>query len=106
MAVMIVSASMPFSLARASIVCINGFCMSSFSPSFVSPARSELHLEPPTRNQVQREPMQPTVRRLEQHVAVLHSPQPPFERLLVVDRLLDHQLGQPSREALVIAHAP
>src|SRR5262245_7094912 len=94
---MIVSASMPFSLASASIVCISGFCMFFL----------KLHLEPAARDEAQREPVNPFVRRLEQHgvalrAAAVDAAQAPVERFLIVDRLPDDNLRAPSAEARVI----
>ena len=43
---------------------------------------------------------------LQQHVAGIDSAKPPFERLLVVDRLADDHLGQPSLEPAVAAIDP
>src|SRR5688500_10503264 len=118
---MMVSGSMPFSLASASIVCINGFCMLPITSSFhckrateprrhgaslfgspclrASVARdSKLDFQPAARNESQRQPVHSSVRRLEQHVAALHPAEPPFERLLVVHRLPDDHLGEPAGE--------
>src|SRR5688500_6324923 len=95
-AVMIVSASIPFSLASASIVCINGFCICM---------SLEFHFEPGPRNQPHRQPVHATVGRLEQHVGILDAAQPSFERLLPVHRLAHHELGEPSRDPPVVVGA-
>src|SRR3954468_2282038 len=101
MAVMIVSASMPFSLASASIVCINGFCI----------CLSEFNFQTPAGDQRQRQPMHPSPRSFEQDDvsysgrALFHSAKPPLERLLVVDRLAHDDLREPAGEPPVVVGA-
>src|SRR5687768_6981855 len=95
MAVMIVSGSMPFSLARASIVCISGFCIFS-----------EFHFQPAARNEAQRQAVHPVVGGLEQHRVVLDPTQAPFERLLVVHGLAHNDLCQAARETSIVVDMP
>src|SRR5947207_3251500 len=101
MAVMIVSASIPFSLASASIVCINGFCI----------CLSEFNFQTPAGDQRQRQPMYTSPGSFEQYDvsqdgvswcaisqsgAAFHPAETPLERLLVVHRLAHDQLREPA----------
>src|SRR5258705_278426 len=94
MAVMIVSASIPFSLASASIVCINGFCI--IFPGQKPPP------EPRPGNQLHGQPVHASSGSLEQHGGVLAAAQPSFERLLVVARLAAPDLRGPPGEPPVV----
>src|SRR5258708_1463386 len=61
MAVMIVSASIPFSLASASIVCINGFCIVTLG--------LKLHFQAAARNPSHRQPVHTLPRTRAEHDA-------------------------------------
>src|SRR5258705_297988 len=102
MAVMIVSASIPFSLASASIVCINGFCIVTLG--------LKLHFQAAARNPSQRQPVHTLPRSLEEHDRVsrgspLDAAQTPLERLLVVHRLAHHDLREAAGEPPVVVLA-
>src|SRR5688572_2730293 len=94
MAAMIWSASMPFSLASASIVWSSGFAIAL-----------ELDLEATAGDEPQRQPVQAPVGRFENDRVLFDAAQPAFERFLVVHRLAHHHLGEPAGEPHVIASA-
>src|SRR5262245_19400324 len=106
MAVMIMSGSIPFSLASASIVCINGFCIVVAIKYVSHGSSSKFHVQAAARNQVQWQPMYPPLRSFEQHVRVFDPPQPALERVLVVHSLSNDDLCAPPLEALVIGGIP
>src|SRR5262245_12175157 len=106
---MIVSASMPFSLASASIVCINGFCIVVTSTGQKPDSAYgflELHFEASPCDQSQRQPVSPSIWRFEQHLVLIDAVQAAFKRFLVVHRLAHHDLRQPSGESPVVIHVP
>src|SRR5258705_2864652 len=105
MAVTMVSASMPFSLASASIVCINGFCIVVVPTADAYP--SKLHFQSSARDQAHRQPMHACLRTFEQHNSLvfcvfLHTAQPSLECLLVVDRFAYDDLLEATGKPAVI----
>src|SRR6266850_3167384 len=122
MAVTMVSASMPFSLASASIVCISGFCIivvpttatstghrdteaqrNTFSNLRVSVSlwlvSSKFHFQPAARDQLHRQPVRSPLGTFQQHgglsrAVVVHAAQPAFKRLLVVHRFAQDDLRE------------
>src|SRR5258705_9009159 len=106
MAVTMVSASMPFSLASASIVCINGFCIVVVPTA----ASSKLNFQSAARDQPHRQPVHACLRTFKQHDRLvscvsLHTAQPSLKRLLVVNRFTDDDFGEAAGKPPVILRA-
>src|SRR5262245_58124775 len=113
MAVMMVSGSMPFCFASASIVCCSGLfiCLNAGTkvPAYVRRAgletRLELNVELAARDQRQRQAMPAALRAFEQHGVALDALEPPGERLLVVNRLGHDDFHHPAREPPIVVDA-
>src|SRR5947208_2650476 len=104
MALMTTSGSMPFSLARASIVCCRGFDI-FIGSSFPTPCRplrcggrSEFHFQIPARNHAEWYPMRSMVLGVDHHVGALDAAQRASEKPLAVHLLAHHDLRAASGE--------
>src|SRR6266851_8502708 len=102
MALMTTSGSMPFSFASASIVCCNGFDMSSVFQLSARGFQLELHFKVRPCNQIQRYSMRPSIVGLDDHLRAVDAAETPLEKALTVHALAHHYFGATAREAAVV----
>src|SRR4051812_10826035 len=110
MAVITTSGSMPFSFARASIVCISGFAMfvpGSLPRSFSVASTLKFHFQIRARDDADRYRVPPAIVGIHQHCAagLFDAAEATLEVGLPVHCLPHHQLGPAAGEAPVIGYA-
>src|SRR5437867_6453822 len=93
MALITVSGSMPFSFARASIVCCSGFDIFPYL---------KLHLEIRPRNRVHRNAVALVILAVDNHVPIVDAAERTAQERLPVDRLTSDHLRQASGKTPVI----
>src|SRR3954465_6005664 len=94
MALMTTSGSIPFSFARASMVCCSGFGILEF------------HFQIGARDDADRHPVASAAVAVDQDVVAVDAAENSFHELLPVDRLTHHQLRAPADEAPIVVRVP
>src|ERR1700745_4292734 len=94
MALMTTSGSIPFSFARASMVCCRGFGILEF------------HFQIGARDDADRHPVPPAAVAVDEDVVAVDAAKNSFHDLLPVARLAHHQLRPPAGEAPVVVGVP
>ena len=99
-AVTMTCGSMPFSLAIASMCCINGLVVICLGTLRIPPPK-----RPRANDVVQADPRKPFPSAFQHERVVFHAPEAPFEMHLAVDGLANDHLGHPPAEPFVVAAA-